>query len=69
MIGGFLVLHALLHLALAVSLSTSPYLVARRVIDWGTIALGVVALSTYLRRSRSGKRRLRSPDDRRQHKR
>jgi hypothetical protein len=53
MIGGFLVLHALLHFALAVSLSTSSYLVAGRIIDWGTIALGVLGLSAYLRRSRA----------------
>lgn len=47
MIGGFLVLHALLHLALAVSLSTSSYLVAGRAIDWGTIALGVIGLAAF----------------------
>jgi hypothetical protein len=52
-IGGFLVLHALLHLALAVSLSTSSYLVAGRVIDWGTVVLGVLGLAAYLRRTRS----------------
>lgn len=51
MIGGFLVLHALLHLALAVSLSTSSYLVAGRAIDWGTIALAVLGLAVFLRRS------------------
>lgn len=33
MIGAFLVLHALLHLVLAVSLSTSSYLVLSRIID------------------------------------
>lgn len=51
-VGGFLMLHALLHFALAVSLSTSSYLVAGRIVDWGTIALGVLALSAYLRRAR-----------------
>jgi hypothetical protein len=50
-LGGFLVLHALLHLALAVSLSTSSYLVAGRLISWGTIALGMLGISGYLRRT------------------
>lgn len=53
MIGGFLVVHALLHLTLAVSLSTSAYLVLSRIIDWGTLALGVLALHAYLRRARA----------------
>lgn len=52
MIGGFLVLHALLHLMLAVSLSTSSYLVASRLVNWGTVGLGVLGLSAYLRRVR-----------------
>ena len=52
MIGGFLVLHALLHLALAVSLSTSSYVVASRVVDWGTLAIGALGLSAYLRHLR-----------------
>jgi hypothetical protein len=52
MIGGFLVLHALLHLALAVSLSTSSYVVASRVVDWGTLAIGALGLSACLRRLR-----------------
>jgi hypothetical protein len=51
-IGGFLVLHALLHFVLAVELSTSAYLVAGRAIDWATIALGVLGLSAYRRRLR-----------------
>ncbi len=55
-VGGFLVLHALLHFALAVSLSTSSYLLAGRIIDWGTIALGVLGLSAFLRRMRTGRR-------------
>lgn len=46
-VGGFLVLHALLHVALAASLSTSSYLVAGRLINFGTIAIGVFALSAY----------------------
>ena len=52
MIGGFLVLHALLHLALAVSLSTGSYVVASRVVDWGTLAIGALGLSAYLRHLR-----------------
>jgi hypothetical protein len=48
-VGGFLMLHALLHLTLAVSLSTSSFLVLSKIIDWGTIALGVLALSIYRR--------------------
>jgi hypothetical protein len=51
MVGGFLLLHALLHLALAASMSTSSYLVAGRVVDGGTLALGVVGLTSFLRRS------------------
>jgi hypothetical protein len=53
MIGGFLVLHALLHFILAVSLSTSSYLVVSRVADWGTIAIGLLALSACVRRLRA----------------
>ena len=52
MIGGFLVLHALLHLALAVSLSTSSYVVASQVVEWGTLAIGALGLSAYLRHLR-----------------
>jgi len=50
LVGGFLVLHALLHLTLAVSLSTSSFLVLSKVIDGGTIVLGILALSIYRRR-------------------
>lgn len=52
MIGGFLVLHALVHLALAVSLSTGSYVVASRVVDWGTLAIGALGLSAWLRHLR-----------------
>lgn len=52
-VGGFLILHALLHFALAASLSTSSFLVAGRIIDWGTIAVGGLCLSVYLRRART----------------
>ena len=48
-VGGFLILHALIHIALAVSLSTSSYVGASRVVDWGTIALGVLGLAAYRR--------------------
>jgi hypothetical protein len=47
MIGGFLVLHALGHLALAVSLSTGSYLIASRAVNWGTLALGIAGVSLY----------------------
>lgn len=52
MIGGFLVLHSLLHVTLAVSLSTSSYLIASRLVNWGTLAIGIVGLSTYIRHLR-----------------
>lgn len=52
-VGGFLVLHATLHIALAASLPTSSYLVAGRVIDWGTVALGILGASAYMRRIRA----------------
>jgi len=51
MIGGFLVLHALLRLTLALTLPTSTFVVASRAIGWGTISLGVICLHAYLRRS------------------
>lgn len=53
LIGVFLVLHALLHLALAIVLSTSTYVVAGRLVNWGTFAVGAVLLWTYLRRLRA----------------
>ncbi len=52
LVGGLLVLHALLHLALAVLLPTSTYVVAGRLINWVTIGLGAAALYGYLRRAR-----------------
>lgn len=52
MVGGFLVLHALLHLALALTLSTSAYLTAGSAVDWATIAVGALCLYGYLRRLR-----------------
>lgn len=53
LIGAFLVLHALLHLALAIVLPTSAYVVAGRLINWGTLAVGAILLWTYLRRLRA----------------
>jgi hypothetical protein len=41
-----------MHLALAMMLSTSTYLVAGRLINWATIAVAAVALYGYLRRVR-----------------
>jgi intracellular septation protein A len=54
MIGSFLVLHALLHLALALTLSTDSYLTVGRVVDWATIGVGVACLYRYLRLLRRG---------------
>lgn len=51
-IGSFLVLHALLHLALALTLSTDSYLTVGRVLDWATIGVGVACIYMYLRRLR-----------------
>lgn len=52
MIGAFLVLHALLHLVLALTLTTASYLTAGRVVDWATLGLAAVCLYSYLRRLR-----------------
>lgn len=52
MIGVFLILHALAHLALALTLPTSTYMVASRVVNWGTLAIAAIGLSANLRRSR-----------------
>jgi hypothetical protein len=51
--GLFLLLHALLHLVLAVSLPTRDYLVVSRAVSWGTIGLGVLALSIFVRHART----------------
>jgi hypothetical protein len=51
-VGSFLVLHALLHLALALMLSTGDYLAIGRVTSWATLAIGVLCLWGYLRRLR-----------------
>jgi hypothetical protein len=60
LVGGFLVLHALLHLALAVLLPTSTYVVAGRLINWATIGLGAATLYGYLRRARRPARETRA---------
>jgi hypothetical protein len=57
MIGAFLVLHAVLHFVLAVSLSTGSYLVLSRVVNWGTLVVGGLLLSLYVRRLRERARR------------
>ena len=53
MVGAFLIAHALLHLVLAVSLTASSYLVLSKVVDWGTLAIGGLALAAYIRRVRA----------------
>jgi hypothetical protein len=52
MVGSFLLLHALLHLALALILSTGAYLTAGRVVSWVTLGIGALCLWVYLRRLR-----------------
>jgi hypothetical protein len=52
-IGVFLVLHALLHLVLAIVLPTSTYVVAGRLVNWGTLAAGATLLWACLRRLRA----------------
>ena len=52
MFGAFLLLHALAHVALAVSLSTIDYLVVGRIVNWVVIAVGALSLASYLRRVR-----------------
>ena len=49
MVGGFFVLHSLLHVALAMMLSTAAYVVAGRLVNWATLALGAAGLYCYLR--------------------
>lgn len=56
MIGSFLVLHALLHVVLAVTLSTDSYLTIGRIVDLATIGAGVACLHGYLRRLRHDSR-------------
>jgi hypothetical protein len=54
LVGLFLVLHALAHLVLALTLSTDSYLVISRLVNWGSLVVAGLALSTYLRRLREG---------------
>lgn len=52
MIGCFLVLHALLTLTLALTMSTATYLTAGRAVNWATIAVGALGLYGYVHRAR-----------------
>jgi hypothetical protein len=52
MIGAFVILHSLLHLTLALTLSTATYLVAGRIVNWATIGVGALCLYRYLRHLR-----------------
>ncbi len=52
LVGGFLILHALVHVVLAVTLPTASYLVVSRIVGWGTIVVGAGCLSLYLRGQR-----------------
>jgi hypothetical protein len=63
MAGGFLVLHALLHLALALTLSTAAYLITGRAVSWATLAVGALCLYGYLRRLRRDQARSQSGQD------
>ncbi len=51
-LGSFLMLHALLHLALALTLSTDSYLTVGRVVDWATVGVGAACLYGYVRQLR-----------------
>jgi hypothetical protein len=55
LVGGFLVPHGLLHLALALTLSTASYLVISRIVNWGSLAIGLLCLLAYLRRVRANR--------------
>lgn len=52
LVGGFLVLHSLLQLALALLLSTAAYLTVGHAVGWATLAAGALSLYAYLRRLR-----------------
>jgi hypothetical protein len=52
LIGAFLVLHALLQLTMALTMSTTTYLTVGRVIAWAVLAGGAVSLWTCLRHLR-----------------
>ncbi|HLI00798.1 MAG TPA: hypothetical protein VKV06_08430 [Acidimicrobiales bacterium] len=49
LVGSFLMLHALLHLALALTLPTSAYLTASRTVSVGTLVVGGLCLRAYVR--------------------
>ncbi|NUP53729.1 MAG: hypothetical protein HOW97_41365 [Catenulispora sp.] len=63
MVGSFLMLHALLHLSLALSLSTGTYLTAGRVVSWATLGAGAFCLYAYLRRLRRAQAERHSASD------
>jgi hypothetical protein len=52
LVGGFLVLHAMLHLVLAVTLSTAVYLTLGRVVNLATLGVGAACLYGSLHRAR-----------------
>jgi intracellular septation protein A len=52
LVGGFLMLHALLHLMLALTLSTAEFVTLGRLISWATLGVGALCLFAYLRRLR-----------------
>jgi hypothetical protein len=52
MVGGFLILHALLTVTLALTLPTASYLIVGRAVNWATIAAGALSLYSYLLRLR-----------------
>ncbi|MDI5964517.1 hypothetical protein [Streptantibioticus silvisoli] len=49
--GGFLLLHALLHVALAPTLSTADYLIAGRAVSLSTFGAALLCLFAYRRRA------------------
>lgn len=51
LIGSFLVLHSLLHLALAMTLSTADYVTVGRAVNLATFALGAACLYAYVHRA------------------
>jgi hypothetical protein len=50
-VGTFLVLHSLLHLALALTLSTAEYVTVGRAVNLATFALGAACLYAYAHRA------------------
>jgi hypothetical protein len=52
LVGGFLLLHALIHVVLALTLPTGEFVVVSRVVGWSLIGAGVAGLIIYRRRTR-----------------